>query len=121
MLTIDPSYESRSGGLVVIPAGSIRLGRENAKGVFLPEALWREFLGLDLDASALRQDHYGYHVRQNILDRPGEALQGAFSYFLGQNGQTLYLMPERNLVVYRAGEGLQLLHSTLYEVWKETH
>ncbi|GEM_PF-3578677 len=36
---------------------------------------------------------------------------------MGQNGQILYIMPEKNLVVYRAGERYQLLHSTLYGAW----
>jgi hypothetical protein len=44
-------------------------------------------------------------------------LQGRFTYLLGQGGQTLYLMPQHGLVVYRAGENIQLLHSTLYGAW----
>lgn len=85
---------------------------------FLPEPLWREFMGLDIPVSELRKDHYGHHIRQNVLDRPGQALQGSFTYLMGQNGQVLYLMPQYRLVVYRAGEGLQLLHSTLYAAWE---
>lgn len=84
---------------------------------FLPEPLWREFMGLDIGADELVANHYGQHISQNVLDRPGEALQGAFTYLLGQNGQVLYLMPQHGLVVYRAGERVQLLHSTLYGVW----
>ena len=71
---------------------------------FLPNDLWREFLGLDVPLSLRLNDHYGNHTLQNVLDRKGEDLQGPFSYFMGQNGQILYIMPERNLVVYRAGE-----------------
>jgi hypothetical protein len=52
-----------------------------------------------------------------VLDRPGQQLQCPFTYFFGQNGQLLYLMPEHDLVVYRAGERMQLLHSTLYGAW----
>ena len=51
-----------------------------------------------------------------MLDRPGEPLQGPFAYFFGSRGQTVYLMPERDLVVVRFGGKIQLLHSTLYGV-----
>jgi CubicO group peptidase (beta-lactamase class C family) len=84
---------------------------------FLPTPLWREFLGLDVTYAERLPDHYGLHVRQNVLDRAGQALQGPFSYFMGQGGQVLYLLPEQQLVVYRAGETVQLLHSTLYGAW----
>ncbi len=84
---------------------------------FLPTSLWREFLGLDVPTADRLDDNYGQHVRQNVLDRAGQALQGPFSYFMGQGGQVLYLMPEQQLVVYRAGEEVQLLHSTLYGAW----
>jgi CubicO group peptidase (beta-lactamase class C family) len=84
---------------------------------FLPEPLWREFLGLDVPLEERSADHYGNHTLQNVLDREGEALQGPFSYFMGQNGQILYIMPEEDLVVYRAGEHFALLHSTLYGAW----
>ena len=84
---------------------------------FLPTPLWREFMGLDVSAAELRVDHYGAHIRQNVLDRNGQALQGPFTYLLGQGGQVLYLLPQHDLVVYRAGDSLQLLHSTLYGAW----
>lgn len=84
---------------------------------FLPVDLWREFLGLDVPLELRLNDHYGNHTLQNVLDRQGEDLQGQFSYFMGQNGQILYIMPDKNLVVYRAGERHQLLHSTLYGAW----
>lgn len=64
-----------------------------------------------------QDDHYGNHTLQNVLDRPGEDLQGPFTYFVGQNGQVLYIMPNEDLVVFRAGEQYQLLHSTLYGAW----
>jgi CubicO group peptidase (beta-lactamase class C family) len=84
---------------------------------FLPEGRWREFLGLDLSYAEVRRGHYGQHIWQDVLDRPGQPLQGQFTYLFGQNGQILYLMPEHDLVVYRAGEKVQLLHSTLYGAW----
>lgn len=84
---------------------------------FLPTPLWREFLGLDVPTADRLDDNYGQHVRQNVLDRAGQALQGPFSYFMGQGGQVLYLLPDQQLVVYRAGEEVQLLHSTLYGAW----
>lgn len=84
---------------------------------FLPVALWREFLGLDVGIDDRHQSHYGMQIRQDVLDRPGQALQGPFTYLMGQGGQVLYLMPDKGVVVYRAGEGIQLLHSTLYGAW----
>jgi CubicO group peptidase (beta-lactamase class C family) len=84
---------------------------------FLPQPLWRDYMGLDVAASERAADHYGMQVHQNVLDREGEGLQGPFTYLFGQGGQTLYLMPERDLVVYRAGDQQQLLHSTLYWTW----
>ena len=84
---------------------------------FLPTPLWREFLGLDVPYLDRLNDNYGQHIRQNVLDRKGQALQGPFTYLMGQGGQVLYLMPEQGLVVYRSGETAQLLHSTLYGAW----
>lgn len=84
---------------------------------FLPTPLWRELLGLDIGYAERRDDNYGRHLRQNVLDRAGQALQGPFTYLMGQGGQVLYLMPEQQLVVYRSGETAQLLHSTLYGAW----
>lgn len=81
---------------------------------FLPAPLWREFMGLDIDPALRVADNYGAHIRQNVLDRAGQALQGPFTYLFGQGGQVLYLMPEQDLVVYRSGVSEQLLHSTLY-------
>ena len=99
----------------------IRVGiflNENGRALpFLPTPLWREFLGLDASLDERHKSHYGAHIRQDILDRPGQELQGPFTYLMGQGGQVLYLMPEEGLVVYRAGEEWQLLHSTLYGAW----
>lgn len=88
---------------------------------FLPQPLWREFLGLDVGYAERAVDHYGNHTFQNVLDRPGQSLQGPFTYFMGQDGQILYLMPDEDLVVYRAGERYQLLHSTLYGAWNSIY
>lgn len=100
----------------------IRIGQyliENgtAAAPFLPTPLWREFLGLDVSYADRLHDNYGQHLRQNVLDRAGQALQGPFTYLMGQGGQVLYLLPEQQLVVYRSGEAVQLLHSTLYGAW----
>ena len=100
----------------------IRIGQylvENGttEAPFLPTPLWREFLGLDVSTADRLHDNYGQHVRQNVLDRAGQALQGPFTYFMGQGGQVLYLLPDQQLVVYRSGETVQLLHSTLYGAW----
>jgi len=84
---------------------------------FLPTPLWREFLGLDVPVADRHKTHYGTHIWQDVLDRPGQALQGPFTYLMGQGGQTLYLMPDKGVVVYRAGDDIQLLHSTLYGAW----
>lgn len=85
---------------------------------FLPEPLWRDFLGLDLKNTDVAQGRYGLHIRQDVLDRAGEPLQGRFSFFMGSRGQITYLMPEQDLVVVRFGDGFQKLHSTLYEAWR---
>lgn len=100
-----------------IQIGVYLMRNGTAGASFLPDNLWREFMGLDVDAEARQADHYGQHILQNVLDREGQALQGPFTYLMGQNGQILYLMPQHGLVVYRAGERFQLLHSTLYGAW----
>lgn len=95
------------------------LSRNGSRGdPFLPEPLWREFMGTGLDAAALRRGVYGYHIRHDLLDRPGEPLQGSFTYMMGQGGQLLYLMPGQDLIVFRSGERMPLLHTTLYAAWK---
>lgn len=88
---------------------------------FLPDDLWRGFMGARYTQEQLRKGEYGQHVRHDILDREGQDLQGSFTYFLGRGGQIVYLMPQRNLVVVRFGEGAQLLHSTLYATWRTLH
>jgi CubicO group peptidase (beta-lactamase class C family) len=83
---------------------------------FLPPELWRQLFGLEHQPAELRAGVYGYHLRHDVLDRPGKRLQGKFAYMLGQGGQVLYMMPQEDLVVLRFGEKMQLLHSTLYDV-----
>jgi CubicO group peptidase (beta-lactamase class C family) len=93
------------------------LGENGGATPFLPTPLWRQYLGLDVAIADRHKTHYGTHVWQDVLDRPGQALQGPFTYLMGQGGQTLYLMPDKGVVVYRAGDDIQLLHSTLYGAW----
>lgn len=38
--------------------------------------------------------------------------------FMGSRGQITYLMPGKDLVVVRFGDGFQKLHSTLHETWR---
>jgi CubicO group peptidase (beta-lactamase class C family) len=85
---------------------------------FLPEPMWRDFLGRDLAPADVAGGRYGLHIRQDLLDRQGELLQGKFSFFMGSRGQITYLMPDQDLVVVRFGDGFQKLHSTLYETWR---
>lgn len=92
------------------------LDNGKAGAPFLPERLWRELLGLDVAPAALHAGYYENFVYHNVLDRPGEPLQGAFAYFFGSRGQAVYLMPQARLAVVRFGNQTQLLHSTLYEV-----
>lgn len=85
---------------------------------FLPHVLWQRLMGLGLSPAEREAGAYETHMRHDILNRPGEALQGRFSYFLGQGGQIVYLMPEADLTVVRFGQRHQKLHSTLYAVWR---
>ncbi|MDC9822384.1 serine hydrolase [Devosia sp. ZB163] len=104
-----------------IRIGMFLAGNGRPEAPFLPDALWRAFLGLDIGYAERRDDNYGHHIRQNVLDRAGQPLQGPFSYLMGQGGQVLYLMPDKGLVVYRSGEQAQLLHSTLYRAWNSIY
>ncbi len=90
-----------------------------ANNPLLPQDLWQKFMGQYFKDQELVSGQYANHARYNILDRKGEALQGPFTYFMGQGGQTVYMMPQHGLVVVRFGKKHQLLHSTLYEAWKE--
>jgi CubicO group peptidase (beta-lactamase class C family) len=104
------------------PLDWVRVGRfllDNGSpgSPFLPEALWRDVVLPELDAEARRQGVYGDQIRHDVLDRPGEVLDGPFAYFLGHGGQVVYLLPLQDAVVVRFGERVQLLHSTLYELF----
>ncbi|MEP3630325.1 MAG: serine hydrolase domain-containing protein [Hyphomicrobiales bacterium] len=83
---------------------------------FLSEPIRRHFLGTDSPFYDTRTVSYRSQIRYDILDRVGEGIQGYFKYFLGQGGQTVYLIPNENMVVVRFGDKHQLLHSTLYEI-----
>ena len=83
---------------------------------FLPNDLWRQFVGYDVPVTDLKRGHYAHHVYHNVLDRPGEDLTGTFAYFMGTGGQTTYLMPDQKLVAVRFGGQIQRLHSLLYGV-----
>lgn len=77
---------------------------------------WFDYLlGRDLDPGDLVDGVYRSQIRYDILDRDGETLSGPFLYFSGLNGQITYIVPDRDLIVVRFGDGYQLLHSTLYE------
>ncbi|WP_428646330.1 serine hydrolase domain-containing protein [Roseibium sp.] len=84
---------------------------------FLRPDLWQDFFGKAHGRRELAKGVYGLHVRHDILDRQGEVLQGPFTYMMGQGGQVVYMMPEKDLVVVRFGEEHALLHSTLYALW----
>ncbi|MBC8049488.1 MAG: serine hydrolase [Chitinophagales bacterium] len=93
------------------------LHRNGAPGdPFLPEPLWRRFMGDDLSDAQVRAGAYADHARHDVLDRPGEALQGRFVYFLGSGGQMTYIMPEKDLVVVRFAKRMTPLHSLLYNL-----
>jgi len=85
----------------------------------LPDAVWREWLLPDLPPDQRRAGVYGLHIRHDVLDRPGAALQGPFAYMMGHGGQVAYLMPQHQIAVIRFGDGPQLLHSTLYDLFPE--
>ncbi len=108
------------------PKDWIKVGRflmrngQAAREPFLPKDLWRVYMGMDITADSFvdGRSQYGAHIYHNTLDRAGQSLQGKFTYMFGSRGQVLYMMPEKDLVVVRFGEQIQLLHSTLYAAWK---
>lgn len=85
---------------------------------FLPREMWQLYFGSEVDARARHNGYYGLHVYQNILDLPGDHLQGPFTFLFGSRGQVVYIMPQRQLVVIRFGEKVQRLHSTLRAAWR---
>ena len=107
-----------SVGRYIMSNGRAVAGAGKQEG-FLPEKLWRLYMGMDIaEDSFSGKSKYGAHIYHNILDRAGEPLQGKFTYMFGSRGQTVYMMPEKDLVVVRFGEKIQLLHSTLYAAWR---
>ncbi|WP_269583207.1 serine hydrolase domain-containing protein [Roseibium sp. Sym1] len=108
--------------LYATPKDWLRVGRYlmtngTPERPFLPQNLWGDYFGAGLSGKGRSDGTYGSHIRHNVLDRPGEALQGPFSYMMGQGGQIVYIMPGEDLVVVRFGERHSLLHSTLYSAW----
>ncbi|MDA7423235.1 serine hydrolase domain-containing protein [Thalassococcus lentus] len=102
------------------PADWLRVGQfllnNGGDTPFLPAALHQAFLFPDLDPETRSAGHYGWHVRHDVLDRPGQQVQGPFTYLMGHGGQVVYLVPSENAVVVRFGDEPQLLHSTLYSI-----
>ncbi len=93
-------------------------GKESGKP-FLPEKLWQLYMGMKIPEHSFNgKTKYGAHIYHNILDREGQSLHGKFAYMFGSRGQTVYMMPQKDLVVVRFGEKIQLLHSTLYAAWQ---
>jgi len=90
----------------------------NGDGHFLRPDLWQAYFGRGLSAAERRKGAYGLHVYHNVLDRSGELLQGPFTYMFGSRGQVVYMMPEKKLALVRFGDGIPLLHSTLYGAWR---
>lgn len=97
--------------------GRFLLDNGTPKEPFLPPDLWQALLMPDLPAEARRKGTYGYQIRHDILDRPGEMARGPFAYFLGHHGQVVYFLPDQDAVVVRFGESQQLLHSTIYDLF----
>jgi CubicO group peptidase (beta-lactamase class C family) len=104
------------------PIDWLRVGRfvldnGSADAPFLPEDLWRRFVRPDLDPDLRRQGAYGDQIRHDVLDREGQVAQGPFAYFTGLYGQMTYLVPDTDAVIVRFGDGVQLLHSTVYDLF----
>lgn len=87
----------------------------------LSTGAWNDFMGMNIQTTQLAKGDYSFQTRHDILDRAGEPLQGRFTYFVGQGGQMLYMMPDEDLIVVRFGDKHQKLHSTLYSSWRSIH
>lgn len=90
----------------------------NGDGYFLRPDLWQSYFGHAVSTAERQKGAYGLHVYHNVLDRSGEPLQGRFSYMFGSRGQVVYMMPDKKLALVRIGDGIPLLHSTLYGAWR---
>lgn len=88
---------------------------------FLSAGAWQDFMGMNIETAQLANGEYSFQTRHDILDRVGEPLQGRFTYFVGQGGQMLYMMPDEDLIVVRFGDKHQKLHSTLYTAWRSIY
>ncbi len=86
----------------------------NRDAPLLSVAMHAYWMGSDLSVQQRHKGVYRSFARYDILDREGEKVQGPFHYFLGQNGQIVYFLPEKNAVAIRFGDGIALLHSGLY-------
>lgn len=84
---------------------------------FLPPDLWHDFILPDLAPEVRQQGSYGWHIRHDVLDRADAGLAGPFAYMTGLDGQMVYLIPGADTVVVRFGERVQLLHSTIYDLF----
>lgn len=104
-----------------ILVGRFLMANGTDNNALLSKESWRDFMGLDLATAQLATGDYSLQTRHDILDRTGEPLQGRFTYFVGQGGQMLYMMPDEGLVVVRFGDKHQKLHSTLYTAWRSIH
>ncbi len=99
-----------------LKVGRFLLNNGHPNAPFLPEQMWQDLFLPKLPSGDRRAGVYGWHLRHDVLDRPGASASGPFAYFLGHLGQVVYLLPEQDTVVVRFGREMQLLHSTLYEV-----
>lgn len=96
--------------------GRLLLSNGTPDAPLLPAAMWANWIMPPAEPDSLRSGIYGQHIRHDVLDRPGAKLSGRFTYLLGHGGQIVYLLPDHDMVVVRFGDGMQLLHSTLYEL-----
>ena len=99
-----------------LKVGQFLIQNGTSEAPLLPPDVWASWITPAIPAEDRRFGAYRHHMRHDILDRPGEKLQGDFAYFMGHGGQVLYLLPDHDMVVVRFGDGPQLLHSTLYEL-----
>lgn len=88
---------------------------------FLPPDLWRVFVLPDLAPELRQQGSYGWHLRHDVLDREGAGIAGPLAYMTGFDGQIVYLIPGSDTVVVRFGARVQLLHSTIYDLFPPTY
>ena len=71
----------------------------------------------DLAPEVRQQGSYGWHIRYDVPDRAGQGIADPFAYMTGLGGQMVYLIPGADTVVVRFGAQVQLLHSTIYDLF----